>query len=189
LNNVTAAAVHFPRSLDKGPLERVRRPLAVLAALLLVVDFIGLGLHLADTDTSPFASDTPAGVKARIDAPEAVVPGSVLGDRLSASDRSRSAEPLGCLSASSGCYNPPPAAPGASSPAPPTTPPTTPGTKPVPLVQANVGVPALGAQVSLGVGDGGCTGLALTVIDIGGCSIVSSEDPVVLDLGGLLLGD
>lgn len=162
--------------------------------LLLVVDFIGLGLHLADGVSSPFASDAPIGAKARVDTPEAVVPGSVVGDRVSAPARSRPAEPLGCLSATSDCYSPPApaAAPGTTPPgntAAPAPTPTTPGTKPVPVAQADLAVPAVGAQVSLGVGDGGCTGIALTLLAVGDCSAASGDGAVVLELGGSLLGD
>lgn len=188
LNNVTAVT-HFPGSLDKSQLERVRRPLAVIAALLLVVDLIGLGLHLADRVTSPFASDAPAAAKTRVEGPEAVVPDTVSGPRtrVGGSDRSRSAEPLGCLSASSGCYvAPSPTSPGSNSPAP-TTPPG--GTQPVPVVQSNLGVPALGPQVSVGLGEGSCTGIDLTVLAIGECPTASGDAPVVLELGGSLLGD
>ncbi len=183
------AVAHFPGSLDKGLLDRVRRPLAAAAALLLVADLIGLGMHLADGATSPFAGDTPTAAKARVDTPEAVVPGSVLGtqtSRVSGSDRSRAAEPLGCLSASSGCYNPPaPTSPGKT----PAAPPTTPGAQPTPAVQADLAVPALGAQVSLGVGEGGCTGIALTVLAVGDCAAAPGDGAIVLNLGGTLLGD
>jgi hypothetical protein len=189
---VTAVA-HFPGSLDKGPLERFRRPLAVVASLLLVVDLIGLGLHLADAVGSPFANDRPARAKATVGGPDAVVPGSaVLGSlsgRQTGASRPRSAEPYGCLALNSGCYAGPPAPtpgttpPGGSTTTPPNTPP-----KPVPVVQADVAVPALGTQVSLGVGDGGCTAIDLTLIALGNCPAATGDGPVILHLGGSLLG-
>ncbi|MEY2426969.1 MAG: hypothetical protein QOI61_2541, partial [Actinomycetota bacterium] len=56
-------------------------------------------------------------------------------------------------------------------------------------LQADLAVPALGTQVSLGVGDGGCTGIDLTVLAIGDCAAAPGDGAVVLNLGGLLLGD
>jgi hypothetical protein len=159
---------------------------------VLVVDLIGLGLHLADAVQSPFANDTPATAKARIGGPEAVVPSSdAVGPRggRAAPSTSRPAEPYGCLSAASGCYAGPPA-PGATPPGNTATPPVSPSSpKPVPVVQADLAVPSLGAQVSLGAGDGGCTTVDLTVIALGDCPRAVGDGPVVLNLSGSLLGD
>ena len=189
-----AAVAHFPGSLDRGPLERVRRPLAVIAALLLVVDLIGLGLHLADGVKSPFADDTPRRAKTSVGGPEAVVPSSdVFGARTERGATSRTATaatPLGCLALESGCYPAaaPPAAPAGTPPsAGPATPP--PSTQPVPVAQADLAVPALGTQVTLGVGEGSCTSVNLTVLALGDCPVTSGDGPVILNLGGSLLGN
>lgn len=187
-----AAVAHFPASLDRGPLERVRRPLAAIAALVLVVDLMALGLHLVDAVPSPFANDDPSPAQARIGGPEAVVPSSdAVGPRAgrAAPASERAAEPYGCLSATSGCYAGPPA-PGATPPGNTSTPPASPSSpKPVPVAQADLAVPSLGAQVSLGAGDGGCTTVDLTVIALGDCPPAAGDGPVVLNLGGSLLGD
>jgi hypothetical protein len=191
---VTAVA-HFPASFDKGWLDRLRRPLAALAATILVIDLMGLGMHLADSAESPFADDAPTRAKTSIGGPEAVVPNTAVRG----SDATREAvasQPLGCLAINSGCYAGPPAptapsAPGGTSTTPPgkSPAPTTPTPAAQPLAQADVGVPALGAQVSLGVGAGGCTGLNLTVIAVGGCPAVTGDGPLLVKLGGTLLGD
>lgn len=193
LQSVTAVA-NFPHSLDGGWLERLRRPLAALAATILVVDLMGLGMHLADSAESPFANDTPTRAKTTIGGPAAVAANASANSSAAERRAARNAEPLGCLALNSGCYPGPPAptAPSnAAKPAPPagggtTTPPTT---APNPLLQADVGVPALGAQVSVGLGDGGCTGLDLTVLAVGGCPTASGDDPVILNLRGALLGN
>lgn len=164
--------------------------------MLLVVDLLGLGLHLADTVANPFADDAPTHAKVRVGGPDAVVPNTAVAGADASRQAARTAEPLGCLALNSGCYAGPPAptATGNTATAPtpsanggsPTT--TTPKPKPKPIAQADVGVPALGAQVSLGVGDGGCTGLALTVLAVGDCPTASGDGPVVVNLGGSLLG-
>lgn len=191
------AGAHYPSVLDKGPLERARRPLAVAAAVLLAVDMIVLGLHLADAVKSPLADDTPTSARARIGAPEAVVPGGAASradqQRRAAADESGPARPLGCLALASGCYPAQPTASPSASPGarPPTGAPATapPPTSPVPVAQADAAVPALGAQVSVGAGDGSCTSVELTVLALGDCPIESADGPVVLNLGGSLLGD
>ena len=192
---VVTAVAHFPASLDDGPLERFRRPLAALAATILVIDLMGLGMHLADSAESPFAHDTPTRAKASVGGPQAVVPRTptpgVDADRQAA----RTEQPLGCLAIDSGCYVGPPAPTtpsGGSTTAPPSGGATTPpgAAAPTPLAQADLAVPALGAQVSLGVGDGGCTGLsALTVLAVGDCPAATGDGPVILHLGGTALGD
>lgn len=191
-----AAVAHFPASLDRGPLDRFRRPLAALAATILVIDLMGLGMHLADSAESPFANDTPTRAKVRVGGSEAaVVPGSARAGADTHHVAARTVGPLGCLAINSGCYAGPPAAPttpptGGPSTAPSgggTTTPTTPPAKP--LAQADIGVPALGAQASLGVGDGGCTGLGLSALSLGGCPTATGDGPVIVKLGGSLLGN
>ncbi|MEY2418754.1 MAG: hypothetical protein QOG90_1434 [Actinomycetota bacterium] len=188
------AVAHFPASFDKGFLERFRRPLSALAATILVVDLMGLGMHLADSAESPFANDAPTRAKVRVGGPEAVVPNTSVAGAGADRRAARTVEPLGCLAISSGCY----AGPAVSS-TPPTgsntaTPQgngggsTTPNAA-KPIAQADVAVPALGAQVSVGVGDGGCTGLDLTLLAVGGCPAPTGDGPVIVKLGGSLLGD
>lgn len=186
-----AAVAHFPTSLDKGWLDKFRRPLSALAATILVIDLMGLGMHLADSAESPFANETPR-AKTRIGGPEAIVPRQA--QATSAAPATRAAQPLGCLALNSGCYAGPPA---------PTPPANTGTTKapdgtgktpapvapaPQPLAQADIGIPTLGAQVSLGVGDGGCTGLNLAVIALGDCPVATGDGPVIVKIGGSLLG-
>ncbi len=186
LDDVTAVA-HFPTTLDHGPLERLRRPLAGVAVLILVLDFIGLGLNLADSAESPFANDAPAGPRARVVNPDAVVPDTAVPTRAPTS-RTRAAQPLGCLASASECFIGPPAptptGPGAAGP--PATPPPA---EPVPVVQAALRVPALSTQASLGLGDGSCTGLDLSLIALGDCPVASGDGAVILQLRGALLGD
>jgi hypothetical protein len=163
----------------------------------LAIDLIGLGMHLADAVNSPFASDTPSRAKVTVGGPEAVVPGSAgLGSqtahRTKLSDQPQAAQPYGCLALNSGCYaGPPPSAgptPNGGGGGTTTPPPSAPGTSPVPVAQVDASVPDLGAQLSVGVGDGGCTGVNLTVIAIGNCPAAQGEGPVILHLGGSLLG-
>jgi hypothetical protein len=174
--------------LDRGPLDRARRPLAVIAALVLVIDLIGLGLHLADAVENPFANDAPTPARARVGGPEAVVPGpAVAGTQTQRTPQA--ARPLGCLALDSGCYPTAAPAPGAAATPPGKAPTAGPPQRATPVAQADLGVPALGAQVSLGLGDGSCTSLELTVIALGDCPAATGEGPVVLNLGGSLLGD
>lgn len=184
-----AAVAHFPRTLDDAPLERARRPLAAAAAILLAIDLIGLGLRLADAGDNRLADDTPTRARARIGAPEAVVPGSsVFGSqttRRSASGAGQAAAPVGCLALDSGCYPGDATGPGQTQGPPP---PPAPKPQPVPVAQADLAVPALDAQVSLGLGEGSCTSVALTAIALGDCPIESGEGPVILNLGGAALG-
>lgn len=176
------AVAQLPWALDKGPLERARRPLAVITAVLLAVDLIALGLHLADSVENPLAEDAPTQAKTRVEAPDAVVPSTDAarggGQRTAAATPTSPIGPVG--------PDPSPA-PGGGPSAPQPKP--APSPEQVPVVQANVGVPALGTQVSLGVGDGGCTSLGLTVLSVGDCPQVSGDGPVVLQVGGSLLGD
>ena len=184
------AVAHFPRTLDNGLLERARRPLATIAAIILAIDLIALGLHLTDAVDSPIANDAPTRAKARVGAPDAVVPGSsVFGsqtDRRSAARAGQPAQPQGCLALDSGCYPGDTTTPGQPAGPPAPTPP--PGEAPVPVAQADLAVPALGTQVSFGVGPGSCTSVVLTAIALGDCPVESGDGPVVLNLGGSLLG-
>ena len=187
------AVAHFPASLDHGPLERLRRPLQALTAVLLVIDLMGLGMHLADSTESPFAHDEPARVKTHLGGPEAVVPITPAPGTDTNRQAARVSEPVGCLALNSGCYAGPPAPTtpsGGGTTAPPSGGTTPPAPQPQPVAQADLAVPALGAQVSLGVGDGGCTGLsALSVLAVGDCPAPSGDGPVILHLGGSALGN
>lgn len=177
-----AAVANFPWALDKGPLARARRPLAVITAVLLAVDLIALGMHLADSVESPLADDAPTRAKTRITVPDAVVPGDVAapsGDRRPTTVAGGATSPIG---------PPAPSDPATSPPSGPTPRPA-PSPQAVPVVQVGVGLPSLGTHVSLGLGDGGCTSLELTVLSVGDCPQVDGDGPVVLDLGGALLGD
>jgi hypothetical protein len=188
---VTAVA-HFPSSLDHDLLERLRRPLQALTAVLLVIDLMGLGMHLADSAESPFANDTPTRAKTRVGGPSAVVPGSPESGLGTSRQAARTEQPVGCLALNSGCFAGPPAptpSPSGGTTTPPSGGTTTPPTQPQPVLQADLGVPALGAQVSLGVGDGGCTGLsALSILALGNCPQATGNGPVILNLGGTALG-
>ncbi|MEY2470693.1 MAG: hypothetical protein QOK28_22 [Actinomycetota bacterium] len=189
------AVAHFPASFDKGFLERLRRPLSALAATILVIDLMGLGMHLADSAESPFANDAPTRAKVRVGGPEAVVPNTTVAGAGADRRADRTVQPLGCLAISSGCYAGPPASSTPPSGSNTATPQgngggtTTPANAAKPLAQADVAVPALGAQVSLGVGDGGCTGLDLTLLAVGGCPAATGDGPVIVKLGGSLVGD
>jgi hypothetical protein len=192
---VTAVA-HFPASLDQGFLERFRRPLSALAATILVVDLMGLGMHLADSAESPFANDAPTRAKVRVGGPEAVVPGSAASGSDTNRRAARTVEPLGCLALASGCYAGPTTPSGSNGSGGAATPPpgggsstTPPAAQTKPLAQADVAVPALGTQASVGLGDGSCTGLNLTLLDVGGCPVATGAAPVIVKIGGSLLGD
>jgi hypothetical protein len=188
LRSVTAVA-HFPASLDERPLERLRRPLQAITAVMLVIDLMILGMHLADSAESPFADDIPTRAKVRVGGQEALVPSSAIPSGDTARQGAR-VEPVGCLALSSDCYAGPPAptspSNGGSAPSDGTTPP---GTAPTPVAQADLGVPALGAQASLGLGDGSCTGLGLSALSLGDCPVATGDGPVIVKLGGSLLGD
>lgn len=187
------AVAHFPASFDKGWLEKLRRPLSALAATILVIDLMGLGMHLADSAESPFANDTPTRAKARVGGPEAVVPSTAVAAADTNRTAARTAQPVGCLAIDSGCYAGPVVGPTTNSPGTTTPPGKTPATPPpaaaTPIAQADLAVPALGAQVSLGLGDGSCTGLGLTVLNVGDCPAASGDGPVIVKLGGSLLGN
>ena len=184
-----AAVAHLPWSLDTGPLTRLRRPLAAISAALLVIDLIGLGLHLADAANAPFASETANRAETRVGGPEAVVKGDDIAPRAGNSTSTRRvAQPLGCLAAGSGCYVAPPPTSTGKTPSPqgPSA-----GPAPVtPIAQVGAAVPALGTQVSLGLGDDGCTGVALlNLLALGDCAAPAGDGAVVLPLGGSLVGE
>jgi hypothetical protein len=162
----------------------------VIAALLVVIDVMALGLHLVEAVESPFANDDPSPARARVGGPEAVVPPATVAGSATSSAPQR-VQPTGCLAIDSGCYPAgtvvtpdAPITPGVTTPPPsPTTP------KPTPLAQANLGVPALESQVSLGLGDGSCTSIKLTVLSLGNCPAATGDGALQLNLGGSLLGD
>lgn len=166
-------------------------PLAALAAVLVAIDVIGLGIHWADAVNRSFATDSPPNrARTSVASPDAVVPGGVaVGGDTAKPRRTLAVQPVGCLSAANACFagNPTPTttpAPVAGPPAP-ATPPTV---KPTPLAQADLAVPALGTQVNLGLGDGGCTAVNLTVLSLGNCPAAEGDGPIILNLGGTLLG-
>lgn len=166
--------------------SRARKPLAVTATLLIAIDCIGLGLHLAD-ETRQAANPQPqARAQARVTAPEAVVDSSTVDATAPSTNRTRATTPTGVFI---GPVAPPIVVPpgtnppGANPSAPPTTAPA------VPLAQAGIAVPALGAQVSLGLGDNSCTTVDLTLLALGNCPAPEGDGAVILQLGGALLGD
>jgi hypothetical protein len=191
---VTAVA-HFPGSLDKGLLERLRRPLQALAATILVIDLMGLGMHLADSVQNPLASDSPTRARAHVGGPEALVPSTARpSTEATSSHEGARVEPVGCLAISSNCYAGPPAPTAPANGGTATTPPagggsTPPPAAPTPVAQADLSVPALGVQADLGLGDGSCTGLALSALAIGDCPVATGDGPVNVQLGGSLLGN
>ena len=74
----------------------------------------------------------------------------------------------------------------------PDTPPAAPTPTPtpvVPLLQTTVGVPALGVNAQLGLGDGSCTTVDLTLLALGDCPAPDGDGAVILQLGGSLLGN
>lgn len=173
-------------------MDRLRVPLAATAALLIAVDFIGLGMHLADTDRNAASGDASARrAQARITAPEAVVDSSSLtADVAVGQGQSRTATPSGVLigPVAPPVVGPQPTAtpsPGSNAPQPGPTP----ESPAVPLAQTTIGVPALGAQVSLGAGENSCTTVDLTLLALGDCPAPEGDGAVVLQLGGSLLGD
>jgi hypothetical protein len=172
--------------------ERLRVPLAATAAVLIAIDFIGLGLNLADAPRNA-ARSNPAEQRAqtRVAAPEAVVDSGALSSGTAAASGSsgtRTAAPSGVLI---GPVAPPVVTtqPG-SSPSPNSSPPTpAPEAPAVPLAQTGVAVPALGAQVSLGLGENSCTTVDLTLLALGDCPAPEGDGAVILQLGGSLLGN
>ena len=81
-----------------------------------------------------------------------------------------------------------PVAPPVVSPTP-TSPTPTPLPGPaVPLAQIDAMIPGV-AQISLGLGDNSCTTIDLTLLALGGCPAPSGDGPVILHLGGTLLGE
>ncbi|HUR19391.1 MAG TPA: hypothetical protein VMZ90_01200 [Vicinamibacterales bacterium] len=185
-----AVTAHAPLQWPDGVLPRIRRPLAAAAAILVAIDVIGLGVHWADTVNSHFATDSPPRAQPQLSGPEALVsdPAQTVVNHVA--KPARPAEPFGCLAADSGCY---PTQGPTTTPTPPasgTTPPPQqqPSPAPVPLAQVGATVPALGTTASVGVGDGGCTAVDLTVIALGDCPAPTGDGAVVVNLGGSLLG-
>ncbi|MDP1792838.1 MAG: hypothetical protein Q8K63_01770 [Acidimicrobiales bacterium] len=182
------ASIASPVSPPSAPVDwmsRARTPLAAVAVILVAIDCIGLGLHLADETRDSITRQQPeARAQTRVTAPNAVVESDSLEASGSAS-RTRVTTPSGVLvgPVAPPVVNTPPAAPGTN----PSTP--TPPTPAVPLAQAGVAVPALGVQASLGLGDNSCTTLDLTLLALGDCPAPQGEGAVILQLGGSLLGN
>jgi hypothetical protein len=167
-------------------MTRARRPLAATAAALIAIDLIGLGMHLADAANPAARADSQPRSQARtsVTAPNAVVDSSTV--EAAAGTRTRPTTPSGVFVG--------PVAPPVVTATPPSTntggsTPTTTPTPVVPLLQANVGVPALGVNVQLGAGDGSCTTVDLTLLALGDCPAPAGDGAVILQLGGSLLGN
>lgn len=178
----TIASPLAPASIDWK--TRARRPLAGAVVALLAIDAIGLGLHLADAANPVSRAQTQPRVQARttVTAPNAVVNGETIE---SAAGTTKTTTPTRAFIgpvAPPVVTTPPPSNSGTPAPTP------TPAT-PVPLLQTAVGVPALGVNAQVGLGDGSCTSVNLTVIALGSCPTPQSDGAVVLQLGGSLLGN
>lgn len=160
-------------------------PIAAAAAILVAIDCIGLGLHLADENRGAISQQQPqARAQTRVTAPDAVVDSSNL-EASATTNRTRVTTPTGVLI---GPVAPPiVTTPSGSNPGTnPSTPTPTPA---VPLAQTNIAVPALGVQASIGLGDNSCTTLDLTLLALGDCPAPDGEGAVILQLGGSLLGN
>ncbi len=179
----TIASPLAPASIDWK--TRVRRPLAGAVVALLAIDAIGLGLHLADAANPVTRSQTQPRVQARttVTAPNAVVNGETIESAIGSGTTNTTTPTRAFI----GPVAPPVVTttpPNSGTPAPTPTPAT-----PVPLLQTGVGVPALGVNAQVGLGDGSCTSVNLTVIALGSCPTPQSDGAVVLQLGGSLLGN
>ncbi|HVE94193.1 MAG TPA: sigma-70 family RNA polymerase sigma factor [Acidimicrobiales bacterium] len=191
--NAVASSV-APTIARVGPdaLMRMRTPLTAGATVIAGLGIIFLGVHDGTTPTT--ASQEGSRPRASISAPQAIVDGFDLrlepitsrpeDDALLTSSPRLAAGPQPPAVASQpGVITGPPA-----SPPPPNQPNTSPPPKPVPLAQADVGVPAADTQASVGAGAGSCTSLELTLLDVGDCPAPSGSGPVNIGLGGSLLG-
>ncbi len=164
-------------------MDRARMPLAAIAAILVAIDCIGLGLHLADEARDSITRQQPESrAQTRVTAPDAVVESG----SFEASGSTRGAR----VTTPSGVLIGPVAPPVVTtSPIDNGTSPSTPTPSPaVPLAQIGVAVPALGIQASIGLGDNSCTTLDLTLLALGDCPAPAGDGAVVLRLGGSLLG-
>jgi hypothetical protein len=172
---------------------RARTPLIALTVALVALDAIGLGLRWADASNNAISEVTPHVLQPHVSAPDAVVAGS---DNLTSSGSSAS----GYSSSGSGSRGATtgsgaligPVAPPVAQPTPntPTKNPATPAPAPtpaVPLAQVDLAVPGV-AQVSVGAGDNSCTTIDLTLIALGNCPVPSGDGPVILHVGGSLVG-
>lgn len=148
---------------------------------------MGLGMHLADANNDARTAEPAPDARARttVTAPNAVVDSSSV-EAAAGSNGTRTR-----TTTSSGAFIGPVAPPVVTTTPPANTPASnTPGATPVvPLVQANVAVPALGVQASLGLGDGACTTVDLTLLALGNCPAPAGDGAVILQLGGSLLGN
>ncbi len=178
-------------------MTRVRTPLIALTVALVALDAIGLGLRWADVNSGAVGEVTPRVLQPRVTSPDAVVAG---GD-LSGSDVSNSASGTTTANTRAGggsggsLIGPvaPPVVPrpNPGSPTPGTPSPGAPAPAPspaVPLAQIDAAVPGA-AQISLGAGDNSCTTVDLTLLAPGDCPAPSGEGPVVVHVGGSLLGE
>ena len=195
-NAVTHAVAPALTRIGPDALTRLRSPLTAGATVIAGLGIIFLGVH--DGTTPPNASQDAAGrPRSSIRAPQAIVDGFDLRLRPITArpedDALLTSSPR-LSGAFGGSFGPAPAGGTAS----PTSPGTSPGTnspgtnppapKPVPLAQADAGVPALDTQVSAGTGPGSCSSLELTLLDVGDCPPPSGSGPVNVGVGGSLLG-
>jgi hypothetical protein len=170
-----------------GVFQRARGVLVAAAVVIVAVDSIGLGLDWANAVRDGASSAAPR-TRAQQTVPSPVVdaadnplisgqPGAGLrGGAAGGTASSPLVGPPVVAAPSGGTTSP--SNPGPSAPAPV-----------VPLAQIDAAVPMLGLQASLGLGDGACNTVDLTVIALGDCSAPTGDGPVILHLGGSLLGN
>ena len=170
---------------SNGLLQRIRVPLAALAAGILIVDVFGLGLDWANAVRDSATSAAPR-TRARQTVPSPVVDAA---DNLSSPGQSGSLSGGTSGTTSSPLVGPPVVSQPPSNPSGSPSNPATPPAPAVPLAQVDAAVPMLGLQASLGLGDGSCNTVDLTVIALGDCSPPTGDGPVILHLGGSLLGN
>lgn len=185
---VSSSARAVTRVAPDG-LERMRNPLTAGAAALAAAGIMFLGVH--DAAAPPSDSDQAGSPRASVRAPQAIVDGFDLrlapvrtrleDDGLLTASPRLGTSPSPAVARLPGSSGSPPSSnnPPGSAPAP---------KQPVPLAQADVGAPALGAQASVGSGPGSCTSVELTLLAVGDCPPPSGSGPVNTSVGGSLLG-
>jgi hypothetical protein len=167
-----------------GALERFRGALVAAAVVIVAIDSIGLGLDWAKSVDNAASSAAPH-VHTRVTIPSPVVSAS---DNPAAAAGNNAAFSGSAGGAGSGTpIGPPVVSPTTGkTPAAPTSP--APPAPAVPLAQIDAAVPMLGLQASLGLGGGSCDAVNLTVIAVGDCQAPTGTGPVILHVGGSLLG-
>jgi len=179
--SMPVATIAAPSSQGISWSARARTPLIALTVALVALDAIGLGLRWADASNNAIGEIAPRVLKPGIAAPDAVVSGSDLPS-ISSGTNVRTSDPEGVTSPGPlvGPVAPPVARPTPTAPTPTPAP-------AVPLAQIDIAIPGL-AQISLGAGDNSCTTIDLTLLALGNCPMPTGDGPVILHLGGSLLG-